>query len=314
MLGTATSTLVTGFVVDRLQYDLGLTIIEAYNIIFLGYAVVGLVKLFCSFCLSREVELVIGIEYDRLSICSEQDDHPDEETPLLADSDSPRIVATTVDYGTSKGPPSDSSLDDVEDKPDIARQSIFTPESFSFMWKLCLAMGLDFIGSGLAQISWMTYFFKREFDVAEGPLGLAIFIASLTSSFLNLASLPLSRAIGQVPTMIVCHTINSLSLLLISVPNRTLALLLLIFRIVTRELDNAPRQAFISHGVLPEERTSAMGAINVVKTVGSCIGLYVTGQFAASSKFWVTFMVAGGLKLGYNLCMVVFFWRHKPRT
>lgn len=174
-------------------------------------------------------------------------------------------------------------------------------------------MALDFIGSGLAQISWMTYFFKRQYRVGESQLGLAIFIASLTSSILNLASSPLARAIGQVPTMVICHSVNSISLLMISVPNKALALMLLIFRIVTRELDNAPRQAFISAGVLDGERASAMGMINIVKTVGSCVGLFLTGKFADTGHFSLAFVVAGCLKLGYNVVIAAFFWNGNGR-
>ena len=97
---------------------------------------------------------------------------------------------------------------------------------------------------------------------------------------------------------------------MVSVPgNKYVALFIFIFRIVTREIDNAPRQAFISAGVLDEERTSAMGVVNIVKTIGSCAGLFLTGCFAGVDKFWLAFIVAGGLKLVYNILIMTFFWR-----
>ncbi|QGI92438.1 hypothetical protein CEK26_005507 [Fusarium fujikuroi] len=189
---------------------------------------------------------------------------------------------------------------------------LFTPASFDFMWKLSLALILDFVGSGLAQISWMTYFFKREYDMPEGALGSATFTAGIISSVLNLASSPLSRAIGQVQTMVLCHTVNSISLLMVSVPgNKYIALVIFIFRIVTREIDNAPRQAFISAGVLDHERTSAMGVVNITKTIGSCLGLYITGLFAGLDKFWLAFILAGALKLSYNVLILAFFWKRR---
>ncbi|KAK0731950.1 major facilitator superfamily domain-containing protein [Lasiosphaeris hirsuta] len=187
---------------------------------------------------------------------------------------------------------------------------MFTPASFSFMWKLSLAMAFDFIRSGLAQISWMTYYFKREYDVPEGALGSATFAAGIISSVLNLASSPLARTIGQVQTMVVCHTINSASLLMVAVPaDKDLALAIFLFRIVTREMDNASRQAFISAGLVDAERTSAMGVVNIIKTVGSCLGLYMTGLFAGLDLFWLAFIVAGALKLVYNVLISAFFWR-----
>ena len=61
------------------------------------------------------------------------------------------------------------------------------------------------------------------------------------------------------------------------------------------------------------ERTSAMGLVTVVKTVGCCVGLFLTGEFAGSGLFWVAFVVAGCLKLLHNVFIVAFFWNHRGR-
>ncbi|KAM6535838.1 hypothetical protein FALCPG4_005372 [Fusarium falciforme] len=298
MFGTAASNLLTGWVIDALEVS-GVEKIDCHRIIFLGYAGIGLVKLFCSLLLSSEVEHVAIEKESCSSPASSQYEGDDEEQserePLLGEN--------TPDYGAA------SSRTVYPGNTASQEKRMFTPSSFSFIWKLSVAMAFDFVGSGLAQISWMTYFFKREYDIPEGALGSATFTAGIISSVLNLASSPLSRAIGQVQTMVLCHTINSISLLMVSVPgNKYVALVIFIFRIVTREIDNAPRQSFISAGVLDHERTSAMGVINIVKTVGSCLGLYVTGLFAGLDQFWLAFIVAGALKLVYNVLILVFFW------
>ncbi|KAI8682018.1 hypothetical protein NCS55_00456000 [Fusarium keratoplasticum] len=301
MFGTAASNLLTGWVIDALEAS-GVEKIDCHRIIFLGYAGIGLVKLFCSLLLSSEVEHVAIEKESCSSPASSQYDGDDEEQserePLLGDNSPGYGVASS----RTVSPSSTASQE----------KRMFTPSSFTFIWKLSVAMAFDFVGSGLAQISWMTYFFKREYDIPEGALGSATFTAGIISSVLNLASSPLSRAIGQVQTMVLCHTINSISLLMVSVPgNKYVALVIFIFRIVTREIDNAPRQSFISAGVLDHERTSAMGVINIVKTVGSCLGLYVTGLFAGLDQFWLAFIVAGALKLVYNVLILVFFWRRR---
>ncbi|KAK0631367.1 major facilitator superfamily domain-containing protein [Immersiella caudata] len=276
MLGTAASNLATGWALDALR-DRGTTQVDCYRVVFVAYAAMGLVKLACAACLSSDVEVAA--------------------TLLPKDSDFPH--PQVPHYGATA-----LTAEATEARP------MFIPASLSFMRKLSLAMAFDFIGSGLAQISWMTYFFKREYDVAEGVLGSLTFAAGIISSVLNLASPPLARAIGQVQTMIVCHSINSASLLMVAVPSdKHLALAIFVVRIVTREMDNAPRQAFISAGVLDRERTSAMGVVNIVKTAGLCLGLYTTGFFAGLDLFWMAFIVAGALKLVYNVLMLAFFWR-----
>ncbi|SPO06776.1 related to Staphylococcus multidrug resistance protein [Cephalotrichum gorgonifer] len=312
MLGTAASNMLTGWALNAFQ-DAGMKDVDGHRAIFLGYAAMGLLKLLFSLLLSREVErgTIQGAEKPERPHADDGSDSvlgagedDDCSAPLLGED-------WTSDYGAI------ATATGAETAQELAVESraLFTPSSFDFMWKLSLAMTFDFVGSGLAQISWMTYFFKREYDMAEGPLGSATFAAGIVSSVMNLASSPLSRAIGQVQTMVVCHTMNSISLLMVSIPgNKYAALFLFIFRIVTRELDNAPRQAFISAGVLPEERTSAMGVINIVKTIGSCLGLYLTGLFAGANQFWLAFIVAGVLKLVYNVFISAFFWRSRRRV
>lgn len=309
MFGTAASNLLTGWVINVLENS-GMKKADCHRMVFLGYAGIGLMKLICSLFLSSEVEqMPAGKERcpsNRSSVLStETVGVPvDGEAAPLLNEDSP-------DYGAAV---TNSETPESQARAGAAAQQkrLFTPDSFDFMWKLSLAMAFDFVGSGLAQISWMTYFFKREYGVSEGALGSATFAAGIISSVLNLASSPLSRAIGQVQTMVVCHTINSISLLMVSISgNMYIALIIFIFRIVTRELDNAPRQAFISAGVMERERTSAMGVVNIVKTIGSCVGLYITGLFAGLDMFWLAFIVAGALKLLYNVFILVFFWHRR---
>lgn len=297
MLGTAGSNLITGWGLTTMQNS-GVNKRDGYRVIFLMYAAMGLVKLLGSLALSKDVEVIPTVTKKGWKDPHEDDDAPTEEPHEDASLLDPDATTPSPGYGTSTPPPS----------PPPHR--LFTPTSFSFMWKLSLALFFDFVGSGLAQISWMTYFFQREYGVRDSVLGTATFTAGVISSVLNLASSPLARAIGQVPTMVVCHSVNSLSLLMVAVPgNGYVALGLFMFRIMTRELDNAPRQAFISEGVRAGERTSAMGVVNIVKLVGSCLGLYLTGVFASVDRFWLAFVVAGGLKLVYNVLISMFFWR-----
>ncbi|KAI0848440.1 major facilitator superfamily domain-containing protein [Daldinia vernicosa] len=305
MIGTAVSNMLTGFLVDFLR-DTGYDHVDALKAVFLTYALVGFIKLLLCLLLSSDVELKLPHKIANSRSLPGQHKNRDgsqEREPLLQNCVDEYQPTNSTYCG-------EESSEDVETTPSMTSRRIFTPESFAFLWKLSLAMSFDFVGSGLAQISWMIYFFKREYDMPEAALGSATFAAGIISSILNLVASPLSRAIGQVQTMVLCHTINSASLIMVSVPsNKHLALVIFIFRIVTREIDNAPRQAFISAGVLHEERTSAMGVINMVKIVGSCIGLYITGLFANLDCFWLAFIVAGCLKLLYNILITTFFWR-----
>jgi hypothetical protein len=76
-------------------------------------------------------------------------------------------------------------------------------------------------------------------------------------------------------------------------------------------MDIAPKAAFISIVVLPQERTAVMGFISVVRTFSQSCGPLVTGILAQAGKFWVTFVVAGTLKATYDLGLLAGFRSHK---
>ena len=72
-------------------------------------------------------------------------------------------------------------------------------------------------------------------------------------------------------------------------------------------MDQAPRSAFLSLVVLPEERTAVMGIVNILKTLSQSSGPTVTGILAGRDHFWVAFVVAGSLKAAYDLMLLAFF-------
>jgi len=72
-------------------------------------------------------------------------------------------------------------------------------------------------------------------------------------------------------------------------------------------MDQAPRSAFLSAVVLPEERTAVMGIVNTVKTMSQSSGPLLTGLLAADQRFWIAFVVAGGLKASYDVAMLSMF-------
>ena len=56
-----------------------------------------------------------------------------------------------------------------------------------------------------------------------------------------------------------------------------------------------------------------MGAVNVVKTLSQSGGPVATGWLAGIGKFWVAFLIAGGMKAGYDLAMLKMFLGYKSR-
>lgn len=124
----------------------------------------------------------------------------------------------------------------------------------------------------------------------------------------------LAQRIGPVKTMVYTHLPASILLALLGIPSSAkVAIALIILRSCTQSMDTAPRSAFISATVLPQERTVTMGVVNVVKTLSQTLGPLATGLLAGKNLFWVAFLVAGCLKVTYDIGMLLLFVGHKTR-
>ena len=72
-------------------------------------------------------------------------------------------------------------------------------------------------------------------------------------------------------------------------------------------MDVAPRTAFLAAALPSDKRTAIMGAANVVKTTAQSLGPLLTGILARNDMFGLAFILAGILKVVYDLGMLVSF-------
>ena len=291
--GVAVGTIVTGQVVQTLQTVQGWSAEDSYRVIFWAYAVFGLVNFGLSLILSTKAETE--------SKTNTESRPADAETrPLLSEHASDNNDADTKPYNRL------SLLKSL--LPSLSK------ESQSIIVKLCLLFAIDSIASGLTPASWIIYFFNRKFDLREDNLGSLFFVTSLLSSASNLVASSIARRIGLIKTMVFTHVPASIALALIPVPsNAIIAMALLIFRSSTNSMDQAPRQAFLAAALLPGERTAVMGIVNVVKTLSQSLGPVITGTLAGRGKFWIAFVVAGCLKIVYDILMLGMFLGYRTQ-
>ena len=275
------------------------TDIHAYRLIFVCYALLGIVKLILSLMLSDKCETVVEAkqEQDDLELKSIE-----AEGLLFEDEEDARSEASepsrTLKAAGSKG-------------LKISWPNI-SPSTRTVLVKLCLLFAVDSFASGLVPQSWVTYFFKKKFSLPEGQLGTLFFSANIVSSVSHLVASSISKRIGLIKTMVLTHLPSAIFLSLIPLPsNMFLAMTFLVLRASTQSMDQAPRQAFIAAVVLPSERTAVMGVVNVVKTMSQSGGPVTTGWLAGINRFWVSFLVAGALKVSYDLTMLRLFLGHR---
>ena len=80
------------------------------------------------------------------------------------------------------------------------------------------------------------------------------------------------------------------------------------------QMDVAPRQSFVAGIVLPEERTIMLGVVNVVKSLAASFGPLATGYLAANEMWRWSFFLCGGLKIVYDVALLVSARHLKPDT
>ena len=312
---------------------------KAYRIIFGIYAGLGVVKLILSLLLSEACEAEPPkAKYHEVVEMDEQDDDNGrrEAAGLLSDSEDEERSEEESSKGKEEAPlemgqqtsrsartasssaPKTPGIHNPSPKKSVLRSLLpsISTASRKTLFKLCLLFAVDSLASGLVPMSWITYFFKQRYGIGQGSLGTLFFVTNAIAAVSNLFASSMAKRIGLVKTMVFTHLPAAVLLALIPVPgpdHTWLAMLFLIGRSCIQNMDQAPRQAFISLAVLPTERTAVMGVVNVVKTLSQSGGPVVTGWLAGMGKFWIAFLVAGCLKAGYDVGMLKMFLGYRSR-
>ncbi|KJZ71788.1 hypothetical protein HIM_08808 [Hirsutella minnesotensis 3608] len=286
--GTAFGMMTWGWAIHGIRNGLGWTPVQAYRATFVGYAILGVVKLLLAMSLSRAVEPA--------KKAASAEATTEETTPLLA------------------GEPNPASQTQPKPKKWTNLLPEISPESRVITATLCLLFALDSFASGLVPLSWVSFYFRSRFGVEEGKLGSIFFITSIISAATVLVASSLAKRFGNINTMVFTHLPSSILLSLIPLPSSlSLSLLFLILRACTQSMDVAPRSAFLAAVLLPNERTAVMGAVNVVKITAQSMGPFITGVLASHSMFWMSFVIAGSLKACYDMGLLVIFKHHEQQ-
>jgi MFS family permease len=139
------------------------------------------------------------------------------------------------------------------------------------------------------------------------------FAANLLSAASALAAGWLADRIGLVPTMVFTHLpSNVLVMLLPLAPNAPWAVVLLLLRNCISQMDVPTRQAYTMAVVAEDERSAAAGVTGVARSVGAAVAPALsTSLLAFPMSSAAPFLIAGGIKILYDLLLYRAFARHR---
>ena len=95
-------------------------------------------------------------------------------------------------------------------------------------------------------------------------------------------------------------------------PNLELTVVMLLVRNLLSQLDVPTRQSYTMAIVDPDERAASAGILSVARNAGAAMAPLFTGVILASPAIGLPFLLAGGLKVIYDLWIFAVFRKIKP--
>jgi predicted MFS family arabinose efflux permease len=170
--------------------------------------------------------------------------------------------------------------------------------------KLAALFGLDSFSGGFVVQTFMVFWFRRKFGASPEVMGMVFFAAGLLQAASSIASGRLASRIGLLNTMVFTHLPSNVLLLLVPfMPTLSLAVVVLLARFALSQMDVPARQAYVVAMVHPDERTAAAAFTNTARYVTRPFGALGAGTLMEQVAQGAPFVVAGGLKIVYDLLL-----------
>lgn len=186
--------------------------------------------------------------------------------------------------------------------------------SRSVVIKLSALFALDAFAGGFVVQSLVAYWFHIKFGIEVGILGGIFFGANILAGISALLAARIAARIGLIKTMVFTHIPSNVLLCLVPLmPSLPLAIGVLLLRFSISQMDVPTRQSYTMAVVAPHERSAASGVTTIARSVGASLAPALSGLFLANPVLiGAPFMVAGGLKIIYDLSLYHSFQSLKP--
>lgn len=186
-------------------------------------------------------------------------------------------------------------------------------QSRGIVTRLAALFAVDSFAGAFVVQGLVAYWFHQRFGVDIAALGGIFFGVNVGAALSFLAAPPLARRIGLLNTMVFTHLPSNVLLILVPLmPNAGLAVIMLLLRSLLSQMDVPTRQSYTMAVVAPEERAAAAGITGVARNAAAAVAPAFAGATLAYPALGLPFLVAGFLKIGYDLAVLATFRGIKP--
>ncbi len=180
--------------------------------------------------------------------------------------------------------------------------------------RLSALFSLDAFAGGFVMQSLVAYWFHVRFGIDPAAIGAILFVANLLAAASALAAARIAARIGLLNTMVLTHLPSNVLLVLVPLmPTLPLAVAVLLARFAISQMDVPTRQSYTLAVVDPDERSAAAGVTGIARSVGAGIAPLASAPLVGNPALaGIPFLVAGSLKIAYDLLVWVAFRRVRP--
>jgi MFS family permease len=172
---------------------------------------------------------------------------------------------------------------------------------------------LDAFGGGLVVQSMLALWLHQRFEMSLATAGVVFFWTGVFTAASHLIAVRIADRIGLVNTMVFTHIPSSVCLILLPfAPGLSWAIVLLLIRSALSQMDVPTRNSYVMAIVTPEERPAAAGITSVPRSLAASASPSLAGYLLTISTLGWPLILAGGLKIAYDLLLLVTFRKIRP--
>jgi len=203
-------------------------------------------------------------------------------------------------------------LPDTAESPG-ARASAPLQQSRRRVWTLAALFSLDAFGGGFVVQSMVALWLYERFGLSLASAGLFFFWTGLLSALSFLVAVRIAGRVGLVNTMVFTHLPANVCLVLVPfMPSLGWAIALLLVRASLSQMDVPTRSSYVMSIVTPAERPAAASVTSVPRSLASAASPFLAGWLLTVSAFGWPLLVAGSVKIVYDLLLLAFFGKVQP--
>ena len=179
---------------------------------------------------------------------------------------------------------------------------------FGTIEQLAALFAVDALAGGFVVQAVIAYWFHVRFATPVSTLGPLLAAANVLSAISFFAAASLAKRFGLLNTMVFTHLPSNVLLVLVPfMPSFEGAAAVLLARFALSQMDVPTRQAYVMAAAAPHDRARAASLTNAVRPAAAALAPLLAGVAMQSASFGAPFVIAGSLKIAYDLTLYMRF-------